>query len=94
MTYGGMSREPLPIPTSLLIFKDLQVRGFWMTRWYASCSEEDRQKMMDYLLGLAREGRFKEPLHEKVELIGEPNKAEKSILQSIGKSTKQILVFP
>lgn len=33
VTYGGMSREPVIVPTSSLIFKDLQFRGFWMTRW-------------------------------------------------------------
>lgn len=33
VTYGGMSREPVIVPTASLIFKDLQFRGFWMTRW-------------------------------------------------------------
>ncbi|CAG9817870.1 unnamed protein product [Phaedon cochleariae] len=33
VTYGGMSREPVTVPTSALIFKDLQICGFWMTRW-------------------------------------------------------------
>lgn len=33
VTYGGMSREPVTIPTSALIFKNLKIKGFWMTRW-------------------------------------------------------------
>ncbi len=32
VTYGGMSMQPVSMPTSLLIFKDLRVRGFWMSR--------------------------------------------------------------
>ncbi len=32
VTYGGMSMQPVSVPTSLLIFKDLRVRGFWMSR--------------------------------------------------------------
>jgi len=33
VTYGGMSREPLTVPTTALIFKDLRFVGYWMTRW-------------------------------------------------------------
>jgi mitochondrial enoyl-[acyl-carrier protein] reductase / trans-2-enoyl-CoA reductase len=32
VTYGGMSMQPVVVPTSLLIFKDLRLRGFWMSR--------------------------------------------------------------
>jgi trans-2-enoyl-CoA reductase len=28
-----MSREAMAIPAGLLIFKDIQFRGFWMARW-------------------------------------------------------------
>jgi len=31
VTYGGMSQQPVNIPTSLLIFKDLHFRGFWLS---------------------------------------------------------------
>lgn len=31
VTYGGMSMKPLTIPTSLLIFKDLTCKGFWLS---------------------------------------------------------------
>ena len=33
VTYGGMSRQPLVVPTGPLIFKDIRFVGFWMTRW-------------------------------------------------------------
>ena len=33
VTYGGMSRQPLVVPTSALIFKDIRLVGYWMTRW-------------------------------------------------------------
>ncbi|KAJ2870305.1 mitochondrial 2-enoyl thioester reductase, partial [Coemansia asiatica] len=32
VTYGGMSRQPVTLPTSLLLFKDIAARGFWMNR--------------------------------------------------------------
>ncbi|XP_071835892.1 enoyl-[acyl-carrier-protein] reductase, mitochondrial-like isoform X3 [Apostichopus japonicus] len=34
VTYGGMSRQPVMVPTSSLIFSDIKVRGYWMSRWH------------------------------------------------------------
>ena len=31
VTYGGMSLQPVTLPTSLFIFKDLTLRGFWLS---------------------------------------------------------------
>jgi len=33
ITYGAMARRPLTVPNGLLIFRDIQVRGLWVTRW-------------------------------------------------------------
>lgn len=33
ITYGAMARRPLKVPNGLLIFKDLRLCGFWLTRW-------------------------------------------------------------
>ncbi len=33
VTYGAMSRRSLKIPNKFLIFKDLHLRGLWVTRW-------------------------------------------------------------
>ena len=43
VTYGGMSRQPLVVPTSPFIFKNIRLAGFWMTRWnwqHGACSPE------------------------------------------------------
>ncbi|KAJ1789476.1 mitochondrial 2-enoyl thioester reductase [Coemansia sp. RSA 1938] len=62
VTYGGMSRQPVTMPTSLLLFKDIAARGFWMNRWYNSCSslamDAERQSMWKSILGLMRSGQF------------------------------------
>jgi trans-2-enoyl-CoA reductase len=34
VTYGGMSKEPVKVPTGALIFNDLRFVGFWMSEWY------------------------------------------------------------
>ena len=33
VTYGGLSLEPLRVRASNLIFKDVRLRGFWLTEW-------------------------------------------------------------
>lgn len=33
VTYGAMGRRALKVPNGLLIFKDLHIRGLWVTRW-------------------------------------------------------------
>uniref|UniRef100_A0A915PPG0 Enoyl-[acyl-carrier-protein] reductase, mitochondrial n=1 Tax=Setaria digitata TaxID=48799 RepID=A0A915PPG0_9BILA len=35
VTYGGMSKQPIQVPTSSFIFKNIQLRGFWMSHWYS-----------------------------------------------------------
>ncbi|MDQ8202463.1 2-enoyl thioester reductase domain-containing protein [Pelagicoccus sp. SDUM812003] len=45
VTFGGMDREPAPFPTRYLIFNDIQLRGFWMTHWYATASREEIYKL-------------------------------------------------
>lgn len=36
VTYGAMSKKPLPIPAPLLIFKNLKFLGFWLSGAYAA----------------------------------------------------------
>jgi len=33
ITYGAMSRRPVTVPNGPLIFRDIIVRGLWITRW-------------------------------------------------------------
>eukprot|EP00123_Amoebidium_parasiticum_P012111 comp21126_c0_seq1/m.28554 comp21126_c0_seq1/g.28554 ORF comp21126_c0_seq1/g.28554 comp21126_c0_seq1/m.28554 type:complete len:365 (-) comp21126_c0_seq1:344-1438(-) len=58
VTYGGMGREPVIVPTSSLIFSDVHIVGFWMSRWYQVHSREERQVMINDLAGMVRQGRL------------------------------------
>lgn len=67
VTYGGMSREPVLVPTSSLIFKDMQFRGFWMTRWKEQKGKTpEGQEMMDDLFKMIQSGELSAPSHELV----------------------------
>lgn len=41
ITYGAMARRPLTVPNGLLIFKNLNLRGLWITKWIESASPEE-----------------------------------------------------
>lgn len=40
VTYGAMSRRSLKVPNSFLIFKQLKLEGFWVTKWISAQSPE------------------------------------------------------
>lgn len=66
VTYGGMSRDPVTVPTSAFIFKDLSFHGFWMTRWNEIADEKVKDVMMTDLVNLMCEGKLKGPVHKMV----------------------------
>lgn len=64
VTYGAMSKQPLMLPTGLLIFRDLRFHGFWLSRW-ANADRNGKKQTVDEILGLIREGKFKDaPMQE------------------------------
>ncbi|XP_001603553.1 enoyl-[acyl-carrier-protein] reductase, mitochondrial [Nasonia vitripennis] len=67
VTYGAMSREPLTIPASSLIFKDVSFKGFWMSAWTIKNAESaERHKMYDELQALFVEKKLQAPPHQLV----------------------------
>uniref|UniRef100_A0A1J3IGM5 Enoyl-[acyl-carrier-protein] reductase, mitochondrial n=2 Tax=Noccaea caerulescens TaxID=107243 RepID=A0A1J3IGM5_NOCCA len=59
VTYGAMSKKPITVSTTSFIFKDLSLRGFWLQRWMSLDKVQECRKMIDYLIGLARDGKLK-----------------------------------
>jgi len=41
ITYGAMGKKPVTIPNGLLIFRDIQVRGLWVSRWIETAPMEE-----------------------------------------------------
>lgn len=69
VTYGGMSREPVIVPTASFIFKDIQLRGFWMTRWHKeNATSIQRDQMYDELLQFMKDGKLVAPAHTTIPL--------------------------
>lgn len=68
VTYGAMSREPLTIPNSALIFKDIAFRGFWISKWSKEHTLEERQQMYNEIFALMGKGQFEPPAHRLISL--------------------------
>ena len=50
VTFGGMSKKPVTISTSELIFRDLHATGYWHSRWMVQNSLSARQQLVDQLV--------------------------------------------
>ncbi|KAJ1921783.1 mitochondrial 2-enoyl thioester reductase [Mycoemilia scoparia] len=95
VTYGGMSRQPVTLPTSFLIFKDIQAKGFWMTRWYKSHSEQERLEMWDHLLSLMRQGKLVSQPMTQINWSenGTPSELAEKLALGTGWGSKHMFVF-
>ncbi|XP_061574451.1 enoyl-[acyl-carrier-protein] reductase, mitochondrial isoform X3 [Cololabis saira] len=93
VTYGGMSRQPVTIPVSALIFKDVKIRGFWVTRWKQKHSDDGRtfRTMLDELCSLIRQGKLTAPACTEVGLQ-DYHKALDAAMQPFI-SSKQVLIM-
>lgn len=55
VTYGGMSKRPVELSQEILNYKQLDMRGFWMTEWVNRSSREDRLVMLEDLAGWVKQ---------------------------------------
>ena len=64
VTYGAMGLQPLQMSNSLLIFKDLCFRGFWINAWYKRADTKEIHGMFDQLTPLVTSGKLKVPVEK------------------------------
>ncbi|XP_027865369.1 enoyl-[acyl-carrier-protein] reductase, mitochondrial isoform X1 [Xiphophorus couchianus] len=93
VTYGGMSKQPVTVPVSALIFKDVKVRGFWVTQWKKDHSHDGKafRAMLDELCSLIQQGKLTAPACTEVR-IQDYKKALDAAMQPFS-SRKQILIM-
>lgn len=58
ITYGAMGRKPLTIPNGLLIFRDIQVRGLWVSRWIENAPRGEVNAVYENLAARVVAGRL------------------------------------
>ncbi|XP_014768198.1 enoyl-[acyl-carrier-protein] reductase, mitochondrial [Octopus bimaculoides] len=91
VTYGGMSKQPVTVPTGVFIFKSLKLVGFWMSQWNIdNFNTPQKTEMLLDLCHLARQSKLLAPISELVPITS----FDKAIAEALkGFSKKQILVM-
>mmetsp|Transcript_29756 Transcript_29756/g.53449 ORF Transcript_29756/g.53449 Transcript_29756/m.53449 type:complete len:336 (-) Transcript_29756:1151-2158(-) len=89
VTYGAMSKEPIPVGGGQLIFKDLRFIGFHLNRWWQSTTNEEKAEMWEKLFLMCLEGSFAFPIEHEYP-IGEVQDAIQHALRE-GRQGKVIL---
>ncbi|KAI9929784.1 hypothetical protein ASPWEDRAFT_51735 [Aspergillus wentii DTO 134E9] len=59
VTYGAMSKQPVALPSGLLIFKNLSFDGFWVSKW-GDKNPQLKENTINDVLQLTRAGKFKD----------------------------------
>ncbi|XP_018563523.1 enoyl-[acyl-carrier-protein] reductase, mitochondrial-like [Anoplophora glabripennis] len=68
VVYGGMSKQPVSIPVSALIFKDIHVCGFRIAKWMEENNRNEHwQKMLDELISLMVNKELKGSVHKIID---------------------------
>ncbi|KAI9820334.1 MAG: mitochondrial 2-enoyl thioester reductase [Pycnora praestabilis] len=75
VTYGAMSKQPLMLPTGLLIFKNIVFDGFWVSRW-SDANPEEKKRTVEAVLNLTRAGKFRDTPVVEVPWGGETKEEE------------------
>lgn len=62
ITYGAMGRKPVTMPNGLLIFRDIRVRGLWVTRWVERAPAAEVRAVYQDLAARVAAGRLVQPV--------------------------------
>ncbi|KAF8430030.1 trans-2-enoyl-CoA reductase-like protein [Tirmania nivea] len=95
VTYGAMARQPVTIPASLFIFRNLSLRGFWVSEW-AKGKDAEKEKMLEEIFGWIRKGWVKDVPMETINWTEESKKEELvGAVMKAGEGTgaKKVFVF-
>ena len=57
--YGLLSMTSPILPSSSVIFKELNVRGFWLAKWFENASPQEKQNAIGKLIQLVSSGTLK-----------------------------------
>ncbi len=91
LVYGALSLQPVPVNNGLMIFKNLTMKGFWLTTWMMGLSKEQRQQIIPEVLGMLT----KQALKADIEAEYTIHEFDKAIehMKSAGRKGKILLNF-
>jgi len=89
VTYGAMSRRSLKVPNKFLIFKNLTLRGLWITRWLEQAGTAELFEVLDPLAKLMLHGDLRLAVDEVIPMQDHRRAMHRA--QEAGRAGKVIL---
>lgn len=68
VTYGSLSRQPPVLNSIAIIFNDVRVRGFWLSRWFTTASAQEKQAAYGQVIPLVASGALKAKIDSRFSL--------------------------
>jgi NADPH:quinone reductase-like Zn-dependent oxidoreductase len=59
VNYGAMSGEPCQISPASFVFRDITLRGFWLSKWFTGATPEQRMAVFGEVAQLIARGVLK-----------------------------------
>ena len=82
----------MQVPTAPLIFNDIQLRGYWMSRWYTvDANRAEAQRMLTELSAMIVDGQLTLPPAELVPVAQFADAFDRTM--NVQGAPKQILTF-
>jgi NADPH:quinone reductase-like Zn-dependent oxidoreductase len=63
VNYGAMSGEACTLAPTIIIFKDITVRGFWLAKWFRTATPERQKEVFGNIISLIATGKLSAPIH-------------------------------
>lgn len=58
VTYGGMSKKPMEVPTDLVKDRGLKLEGFWVSQWHEQATAAERTAMLNDISNMIMEDKL------------------------------------
>ena len=68
MVYGLLSLKPTPMNNGLILFKNLTIKGFWLTTWITGLSKEEKINVTKNVFGSLTSEQLKISIDKKYKL--------------------------
>ncbi len=60
--YGILSGGKSDVDTTDILFRDVRLRGFWLTQWFRQTPHEEKRQLYEQLAGLMKDGTIEIPI--------------------------------
>ena len=90
VSYGVMSGKPVTLNPAMLIFNDIRIRGFWLSKWFETAAMTEKQAAFGQIIPLVISGALKANVDSRF-TVSEIKQAVERAAQS-GRNGKVLIV--